>query len=318
MNLEELKTKLNFIVDDEIQKNITVYVTSPAGLQLFNLVEDDLNELMPIYVNLLNSLIMEKEDLSIGDYSTTSARENMVYFYDLGTESRPQEMQNMASAGTVLNPSCFTVSSESLEKIDGFYVVVNSSEHRAVFYKQILPVDKTYCRTSLFFGIVPDNSMFERKRDSLLRVTPGIQMLYVDDDIILVEMSKLEKSLGLDAILQKEAEAMYHNVENKNIIVDITKLREACGTSSMLKKLRHALTESKAKDLNNATIIQFAEAQTKLKFKFNASKTMFNLDSKAAAQRFIKLLDDDYLFSKLTLTDYDSEQKGELQEVREE
>ena len=318
MNLEELKTKLNFIVDDEIQKNITVYVTSPAGLQLFNLVEGDLNELMPVYVDLLKSLVLEKEDLCVGDYSTSSARENMIYFYDLGTESRPDEMKNMAIAGTDLNPSHFTVSSESLESINGFYVVINSLEQRAVFYKQILPVDKTYCRKSLFFGIHPDNSMFERKRESLLRVTPGIQMLYVDDDIILIDMSKLEKTIGLDAILLKEAEAMYQNVENKNIIVDITKLREACGTSSMLKKLRHALTESKAKDLNNETIIQFAEAQDKLKFKFNADKTMFNLDSKAAAQRFIKLLDDDYLFSKLTLTDYDSEQKGELQEVAEE
>lgn len=318
MNLEELKSKLNFIVDDEIRKNITVYVTSPAGLQLFNLVENDLNELMPVYVDLLKSLILEKEGLCVGDYSTSSARENMVYFYDLGPESRPPEMQNMVIAGTEPNPSHFTVSSESLEKINGFYVVINSLDQRVVFYKQILPVDKTYCRTSLFFGILPDNSMFERKRDSLLRVTPGIQMLYVDDDIILIDMSKLEKTIGLDAILLKEAEAMYQNVENKNIIVDITKLREACGTSSMLKKLRHALTESKAKDLSNETIIQFAEAQNKLKFKFNADKTMFNLDSKAAAQRFIKLLDDDYLFSKLTLTDYDSEQKGELQEVAEE
>lgn len=317
MNLEELKSKLNFIVDDEIQKNITVYVTSPAGLQLFNLVENDLNELMPVYVDLLKSLVMEKEGLSVGDYSTSTARENMVYFYDLDTESRPQEMQNMAIAATEPNPSHFTVSSESLEKINGFYVVINSLEERAVFYKQILPVDKTYCRSSLFFGILPDNSMFERKRDSLLRVTPGIQMLYVDNDIILIDMSKLEKAIGLDAILQKEAEAMYLNVENKNIIVDITKLREACETSSMLKKLRHALTESKAKDLSNETIIQFAEAQNKLKFKFNADKTMFNLDSKAAAKRFIKLLDDDYLFSKLTSTDYDSEQKGELQDVTE-
>lgn len=318
MNLEELKSKLNFIVDDEIQKNITVYVTSPAGLQLFNLVENDLNELMPVYVDILKSLVLEREGLCVGDYSTSSARENMVYVYDLGTESRPPEMQNMVIAGTEPNPSHFTVSSESLEKINGFYVVINSLDQRVVFYKQILPVDKTYCRTSLFFGILPDNSMFERKRDSLLRVTPGIQMLYVDDDIILIDMSKLEKTIGLDAILLKEAEAMYQNVENKNIIVDITKLREACGTSSMLKKLRHALTESKAKDLSNETIIQFAEAQNKLKFKFNADKTMFNLDSKAAAQRFIKLLDDDYLFSKLTLTDYDSEQKGELQEVAEE
>ena len=69
--------------------------------------------------------------------------------------------------------------------------------------------------------------------------------------------------------------------------------------------------------MTNDTIIQFAAKQDKLKFKFNDDKTMFNLDSKAAAVRFIKLMDDDYLYSKLTSTDYDSDQKEELQEAKE-
>lgn len=49
-----------------------------------------------------------------------------------------------------------------------------------------------------------------------------------------------------------------------------------------------------------------------MKFKFNDDKTMFNLDSKAADVRFIKFMDEDYLYSKLTSTDYE-----ELQEAKE-
>lgn len=318
MNIEELKSKLNFIVVDEIQKNINVYVTSPAGLQWFNMVEADLNELKAEYIELLKSIVMEQDDLTLGDYSTSTAREKMIYRYDLDSNTRTDEMCNMANAGTDANPSPFSVNSESLEKINGFYVVINDAEHRAVFYKQILPVDKAYCRSSFFFGILPDHSMFERKRESLLRVTPGIQMLYVDDDIILIEMKKLESALRLDAILQKEARALYQRVETKGIVVDTAKLKEACEKPAMLKKLRHALERSKVRELSNEAIIKFAREQDKLKFKFNEDSTMFNLDSKAAANRFIKLLDDDYLYSKLTSTDYDSEQKGELQEAIEE
>lgn len=318
MNIEELKTKLNFISNDEVKKYISVYVSSPEGLQLFNMVEEDLNELMPIYLGLLNSLVLENTDLLLADYSTTSARENTIYLYDFSLEERTIEMNYMSCAGTDPHPPLFTVASESLEKINGFYVVINDKKHRVVLYKQILPIDKTYCRSSYFFGIVPDNSMFERKKESLLRVTPGIQMLYVDEDIILIEMNKLESSLGLDAILQKEAAALYENVEKRNIVLDTAKLKKACEKPSMLKKLRHALSDSKVKDISNETIIKFAKEQDKLKFKFNDDNSMFNLDSKAAAIRFIKLLDDDYLFSKLTQTDYDSEQKGELREVIEE
>jgi len=316
MNIEDLKAKLNFILNDEIQKNIYIYVTSPKGLQLFNIVEDDLNELMPIYVGLIKSLVLERDGLSLGDYSMTVARENMIYRYDLSLDRRTQEMINMSRAGTEQNPDLFTVNNDSLEKINGFYVVIKSVENRVVFYKQILPIDKTYGRSSFFLGI-KDNEMFERKKDSLLRLVPGIQMLYVDDTIILVEMNKLEASLGLDAILQKEAATTFRKIEERNIVLDITKLKEACDKPSMLKKLRHALTVSKVKDLSNDNIIQFAKQQNKLKFKFDEERNKFNIDSQAAAKRFIKLLDDDYLFSKLTSTDYDSEQKGILVEVLE-
>lgn len=180
MNIEDLKAKLNFILNDEIQKNIYIYVTSPKGLQLFNIVEDDLNELMPIYVGLIKSLVLERDGLSLGDYSMTVARENMIYRYDLSLDRRTQEMINMSRAGTEQNPDLFTVNNDSLEKINGFYVVIKSVENRVVFYKQILPIDKTYGRSSFFLGI-KDNEMFERKKDSLLRLVPGIQMLYVDD-----------------------------------------------------------------------------------------------------------------------------------------
>lgn len=108
MNIEDLKAKLNFIINDEIQKNIYIYVTSPIGLQLFNIVEDDLNELMPIYVELIKSLVLERDGLSLGDYSMTVARENMIYRYDLSPDRRTQEMINMSRAGTEQNPSLFT------------------------------------------------------------------------------------------------------------------------------------------------------------------------------------------------------------------
>lgn len=317
MNIEELKLALNFIDDEAVVKSITLYVTSPDGLQLFNMVEDDLNELLPIYTSLLHSKILDLENVSLGDYSTTSARENMTYRYDLAEEQRTSEMVNMALAGTDDNPSYFTVNSESLEKITGIYVVINDAEHRIVLYKQISPVDKTYGRSTYWFGLKADNSMFERKRESMLRLTPGVQMLYVDGEIILLDMTKLEAALGLDAILQKEAQTTYQSVESKNIAMDISLVKEVCQQPSMLKKLRHALTESKVKDKTNAEIIQFAQGQPKLRFKFNEDNTRFDLTTKAAAKRFIKLLDDDYLFSNLTQEDYDSEQKGILVQAEE-
>ena len=77
----------------------------------------------------------------------------------------------------------------------------------------------------------------------------------------------------------------------------------------MLKKLNHALFESKTKDLSKDAIINYIKEDNKLRFKINEKGDMLLLDTKAASERFIKLLDDDYLYSKMTNTEYDSVQK---------
>ena len=86
MNIEELKLALNFIDDEAVVKSITIYVTSPDGLQLFNMVDEDLNELLPIYTSLLHTKILDIDNVSIGDYSISSARENIIYRYDLAED----------------------------------------------------------------------------------------------------------------------------------------------------------------------------------------------------------------------------------------
>lgn len=81
------------------------------------------------------------------------------------------------------------------------------------------------------------------------------------------------------------------------------------GVFSMLKKLNHALFESKTKDLSKDAIINYIKEDNKLRLKINEKGDMLLLDTKAASERFIKLLDDDYLYSKMTNTEYDSVQK---------
>jgi len=317
MSKEELIRKLDFIQHEKDAKHLNIYVTADGELQLFNIDQKDLDELLPLYVEFLTEGVINNKDLDLGKYSISTSRENMIYQYDLDENTRTQEMKYMAFAGTETNPKYFVCDESSLENIDGLYAVINDEENRIVMYKQIIPVEKTYGCKSYLFGCKHDKSQFERKRYSMIRITPGMQMLYVDGDIILVEMNKLEKTLGLNAILQKESEATFQCVYEKDMIQDINKLKEACEKPSLLKKLRHALTESKTKIMSKEDILKYAKTQKKLKFKFNSDMSMFILDSRAAAERFIKLLDDDYLYSQMTNTEYDSAQKSVLGEIVE-
>ena len=310
MTREELNQEISFLSDANTTKRISIYVTAAnEGLRLFNIIQVDLDELLARYLSLIDEIVINREELSVGNYSTSISRDNMIYLYDLGQEAYTKEMKNMVVAGTTMNPDLFVCDESSLEKIDGWYVVINDSEHRVVLYKQVKPLDITYGSKSYYFGCKHDNSIFERKKDSLIRVTPGIQMMYVDDKILLIDMQRLEKSLGLNAILQKEANRIIDFVSQKGFVEDTTKLKEVCKKPSLLKKLNHALFESKTKDLSKDAIFNYIKEDNKLKFKFNEKGDMLLLDTKAASERFIKLLDDDYLYSKMTNTEYDSVQK---------
>ena len=310
MTREELNQEIAFLSDTNTTKQISIYVTTANDdIRLFNIVQVDLDELLTRYLSLIDEIIINREDLSIGNYSTSISRDNMIYLYDLGQEAYTKEMKNMVAAGTNMNPDLFVCDESSLEKIDGWYVVINDSQHRLVLYKQVIPVDITYGSKSYYFGCKHDNSIFERKKDSLIRVTPGIQMMYIDDRILLIDMKRLEKSLGLNAILQKEANRIIDMVSQKGFVEDTTKLKEVCKKPSLLKKLNHALFESKTKDMSKDAILKYLKEESKVKFKFNEKEDMLLLDTKAASERFIKLLDDDYLYSKMTDTEYVSVQK---------
>lgn len=160
-----------------------------------------------------------------------------------------------------------------------------------------------------------DNDMFKRQKENLLRISPVIHMIMVDDEILLLDMKKLESALGLKDILAREAERDIQSVMDKGLVTNNQHLMRICEKTSMCKKLRHALTQSKVilNGIDNRRIIEFAESKReKLKFNFNEAKNAFDIRSKTEAERFIKLLDDDFLRSELTQEDYDSYDKESL------
>lgn len=314
MTKEELQRRLQFIQDEQITKHLSVFVTTrTTGLQLFNIREDDMGDLLNMFVVSIKQKLVD-EEYSIVEYSTTVLRDNAVYRYDLPAESRTIEMNRMFEVLNIQDPENFNADETPIESITGIYVVIRGEmDQNIVLYKYITAVDKTYARSSFLF--FKDNDMFKRQKENLLRISPIIHMIMVENEILLLDMKRLESALGLKDILVRESERDIQSVVDKRLVTDNQFLKKACGKTSMCKKLRHALTQSKVvlNGIDNKRIISFAESkQEKLKFHFNAAKDAFDIKSKAEAERFIKLLDDDFLHSELSHEDYDSYDKESL------
>lgn len=311
MTKEELQQKLQFIQDEQITKHLSVFVTTQTtGLQLFNIEADDIGDLLKMFVDSIKQKLIDVDQYSIVDYSTTVLRDNVIYRYDL-PENRTMQMNRMSEVLDIQNPENFNADETPIESITGIYVVIRGEMNQnIVLYKHITAVDKTYARSSFLF--FKDNDMFKRQKENLLRISPAIHMIMVENEILLLDMKKLESALGLKDILVREAERDIQSVVDKRLVTDNHFLKKACGKTSMCKKLRHALTQSKVilKGIDNKDIVKFAKSKRgKLQFHFNAAKDAFDIRSKAEAERFIKLLDDDFLRSELTQEDYDSYDK---------
>ena len=315
MTKEELIQNLQFIADEQIEKTISVFVTVPDGQpQLFNIRDEDIADLKSIILNSLASLTLNNAENTLESYSTSLKRENALYEYDLGQNKRSVEMNNMTS---VLNDEItvfFNAGDNNIENINGIYIVIRGNiGQNVVIFKNISTVDKVYSRSS--FLLFKSNEQFTRQKEAMLRISPSIQMFMVDNNVILVDMKRLEKSLKLDLILQRETTRDIQRLIEKNLIEDDEKLRAACSSPMMCKKLKHALNISKVitKNISNAAIIEFVQSKgEKLKFHFNEDNDKFILKSKAEAERFIKLLDDDFLHSELSNEDYDSNDKDDI------
>lgn len=312
MTREELTEKLAFVVNEDIQKTIAIYVTSPqAGLQLFNIKEDNLADLQKMFINTVSHEIFEDKDFTIEDYSTSLVRENVYYRFDMAENRKPQEMINMKSVLDLLTPDSFDTSKTAIETIDGIYVVIRGNDgQKIVLYKSVANVDKIYSNSSIFM-VVTDHDQFKRMDKNMLRISPTIQMLWIEDEIVLLDLKRLERNLKLDDILIRETKHDIASVYGRGMLTNDSFLHTVCEKPSMCKKLRHAVLQSKVitKNISNKELIAFALKQTKLKFHFNEDASKFDLRSQAEAKRFIKLMDDDFLKSGLTQEDYDSKDK---------
>lgn len=310
MTADELKQLLQFICNDDVNKFISIFVTvEDSNPLLLNIRERDKGEIIDALKDFIQERILNY-DFILQDYSVTNLRVDTYYRYDLDADTKTPEMVNLTSIIGVANQHQLDPDVINIEKADGMYFKLSDANgHIVTLYRHLSVADLTFTNSSHWYTF--SGNIFSRQHTSLLKISPEAQMLQVSDEIILLNMKRLERLLKLDAILKRETETHIQTIQNKGIVESTAKLLEVCKQPSISKKLRHAMTESKVflNNLTNENIINFASRQPKLKFKFNPSKTKFRLKSKAEAERFIKLLDDDYLRSLLTNEDYDSNDK---------
>lgn len=306
MTCDELKESISFLFDDTQQCHIIVYTVDVADeVRTLDISQDVLPEIAQVFIRRIDE-VFNNDNYNLLNYSTADQRNGCYYIYDI--EEKPEKMKLMAAVIGNAYPM-FNFQNDSMDMVKALIVVLSSANGEVVsLFKPLSDVEKFLRRKD--FIIYESNHRFVRNNFDMIRISPGFQMIYVNGNYVMLQPHKMEKMIGLDKVLINESKRESQRLQHKNLIEDITQLTCYCDANpNFCKLLLSSIKKSPLFDLNNPksnrdTIAHARRVNNKFrgdgKFHFNAGGDRFVIQNKLQAERFLHLINDDYLKSEFT------------------
>lgn len=317
MTKTELNQSLDFVnnPDGELQIIIYAKIEDVAEPRKLDIRGDDLPELKEIFVDGINSFIIEKDDYSVLKLSDADERGKCFYEYDLEVPTELELLENVIGNDNLQN---FNFNDSNLASIKSLIIVLADNDNEVSLYKKISPVEVIGRGGHI---LKRASQRLERFEDQLLRITAKFQVLRVNEEIIITDLNSIEKSFGFHDVITREATASLDVINQIALIQNIESLQELVNDVRFARKLTKVAKNSPVIKMNipNANIIHFSKQHplTKRKMRYSEDGTQFNLDTRVSKDLLIKILNDDLLTSELTQLYYDSLAKDGI-EVEEE
>lgn len=317
MNIEELKMSLSYFFDHQDRIGLSIYAvsrlpdqTNPKKLDIEANAQTGLKQL---FLQSIKEKILDVEELSVMNLSTSDERANVIYAYDIGI---PAELEAIDKVLANDNLPLYNLDNERIGNIKTLLIEIGDDTKQVVLYKSLAPIH-VFNQSS--FCLVPHGTRLGKIEKDFLRVTPGFQMMKIDSVLLVNDLTALERSFGFHEIIKKEATLGITAMEEKLVIENVDVLRELLDDMKYARRFVKVAASSPVLRANipNASIINFCKTFPKLagKIRFNQAEDKILLDTKVSKDLFIKLLMDDFLTSDLTEFHYESVAKDSIEEV---
>lgn len=300
---------------DELASAITECIGEDSGIEIyFGLKNRELrkaNFLANIQQLTKNIFIEELQtkiintDLSVVNFSSADERGGVIYQYDLDFTNDMQIFSSVNNAENVI--STFSFENDTIDNIAYFLIVIGCANHQVTIYKQLAPVN-IYKRNSGLFVRKADNE-FRQIDDDFLRIVPGVDLVYINNELFILNLNIIEKAFDIHNIIIASANAQIGVIRQYDLVENIDSLSSELSDITFARKLSKISDNSPViGNIDNQSIIRFTREHPVLRnvFKYSADGTKIKLTSKRSKRLFIKLLNDDYLTSDLTSIYYDS------------
>ncbi len=316
MTTSQLKEKLSSVIDlDGIGINIyfLLKMNEETVLKRANIIDDVKGDLLESYLETIQEIV-QNDDLGVINISAADDRRNAIYQYDL--DNKPsffEYFDHVSEEQDEANPNYFQFDDDDLANLEGYFVHLGDYENNIIIYRKQIPVN-LFKRGKIYL-IKGDATQFVNIDKEFLRIDSKIDVIHVDEEEFVYNISILERHYEFREIIQREAESSLENIEGLNILENIDVLRERIDDTAFARKLSRISTASPVFTLPNQTILSFVQNHEILsnEFRYNDDDSKIMLDTKKSQNYFLKLMNDDFLHSELTDYDYMTPAKDRLQ-----
>ena len=319
MDKNQLEETLSFLFEDDLEIGFEMYLVLDSQneeiIRQADLGDGELSrEIKNGFLTYLRGRTFENPEAEVLPMSVLNEAKTTIHHYDLGQVPDGLEVMDIElDSDSIVN---FNFDDNSLTEVKAFLIKFTSVNENVVLYKQHYNLNLLKQSNGIF--IFRDDERFAKPGNDqgILRFSFTLDFLKVDDDLFIYDLKCLEREFNFNDILVNNATNQIKEIGDLGFVENIDFLQDLTSDKSGARKVLKLRRDSPVLQMDFRDIKNFVQGNDYLKrrLKFNEEGSQFHLHTQASRIYFIKLLNDDYLTSHLTNTQYDSENKSEVKD----
>lgn len=327
MNLENLKN-INDILNKDLEAKVFfVFKSAEKECTLdFRLVNLEEQKAEKAVIEVIKNSLLEKvrvEDLELRKLSLAENEKNVIYEYDYNevpellqqvVQFVDEEVSFESGFGSALQ-KFFSKSNDKIADLFGLLIILNSEGKRIKIFKKHYPI--SLLQTGRGCYLTDAGNIFECVDDrDYLRITNGVDLVVFNGVTYVFNIDVIEKYLGFDKIIMANAADAIEWMKKSGLIDGVEVIEDNLENISVARKLAKVAKSSPVIKLKitNQDLIQFTKDNSEFDgmFEFTDDESKFVIRKKIAIKNILMLLNDEFLFSKLTKIAYHSSSKESM------
>jgi len=316
MTREQLLEKLDYFLNPENVITAVLYFAliedGDTVIKRADIEADTQETLKDRFIQSIHETFILNDGFSFMNISEADDRKNVIYNYDL--DERPENLKIINEVLEDGNRPTFQFNQQSLHDLQAYVIVIGDEMNKIALYKKNHPVNLLYQDRFLLVPI--SNTRFVPVERDAIVIDKHFDFLEIDEELIILRLNTLERFFGYEEVVRAQAQGTLQIIADNELLEDIEPLNALALDLTNAKKLMK-IRNSPVLNVPVVNVINFIKNHPELtgRIHFNDDETKISLDTGVSKKLFLKLLNDDYLFSQLTELQYDTYAKDKLDDV---